>query len=177
MKIIAGEIPDTGTLDIEFSEKEQVLNDLFKKKLERDFHFASPVKGSFHISKEGKTIFIDLTLSGAVMVDCSRCLEEFEYPINEARQLTFFPDEEEELGEESEFEEKDFERSFYHDNCLDLDEIIREETALLLPFNPSCKEDCKGLCSSCGKNLNENNCSCSNEIIDRRFEVLKGLKT
>ncbi|MBE9504726.1 MAG: DUF177 domain-containing protein [Proteobacteria bacterium] len=176
MKIIIGEIPDTGALDVEFFEKKEVLNSLFNKKLESDFHFDSPVKGSFHISKEGKTIFVDLTLSGAVMVDCSRCLEVFEYPINEACQLTFSPHEKEKGEKEAELEEKDFERTYY-DNCLDLDEILREETALRLPFNPTCKKDCKGLCSSCGKNLNEGNCSCTNKIIDRRLEILTKLKT
>jgi uncharacterized protein len=40
-----------------------------------------------------------------------------------------------------------------------------------------CSEDCKGLCPSCGKNLNDGPCNCAEEIIDPRWELLQKLKT
>ena len=46
------------------------------------------------------------------------------------------------------------------DYKLDLDELIRTDILLELPTKFLCKEDCKGLCPTCGKNLNEGACDC-----------------
>ena len=173
MKIIIDEIPETGALDVKFSEDEHSLNSLFGQGLEKDFHFDFPVKGSFHISRESKNIFIDLEIAGSVKADCSRCLANFKSPINSSSHLIFWPGEN---IEEDGSEEEDFGKSFYYENHLNLEEILREEISLLLPFNPLCKKICKGLCSSCGQNLNNGDCSCSKVVVDRRFEVLKGFK-
>lgn len=173
MQIIIDEIPETGVLDVKFSEEEHSLNSLFGQGLERDFHFDSAVKGSFHLSRENKTILIDLDIAGSVRADCSRCLADFESPVNSSSHLIFWPGENVEVDGS---EEEDFGKSFYYENFLNLEEILREEISLLLPFNPKCKKSCKGLCSSCGQNLNDGDCSCFKEVVDRRFEVLKGFK-
>lgn len=54
---------------------------------------------------------------------------------------------------------------------LDLDELITEEIQLFLPSKLLCRPDCKGLCQSCGKNLNFGNCGCRKNI-DPRMEAL-----
>ena len=51
----------------------------------------------------------------------------------------------------------------------------RGEDHPVLPFAPLCGKDCKGLCQTCGENLNERTCECKNERIDPRFESLKDL--
>ena len=58
---------------------------------------------------------------------------------------------------------------------LDLDELVRADILLELPTKFLCKEDCKGLCPHCGKNLNEGSCQCNSHQIDPRLEVLKQL--
>lgn len=58
---------------------------------------------------------------------------------------------------------------------LDLDELMRADILLELPTKFLCKEDCKGLCPVCGKNLNEGSCDCNLHQIDPRLEVLKKL--
>ncbi len=59
-------------------------------------------------------------------------------------------------------------------DSADLDDIVR--TVFVLNLNPKllCKEDCKGLCCRCGKDLNEGPCSCQKEL-DPRFAALKQL--
>ena len=47
------------------------------------------------------------------------------------------------------------------DYKLNLDELCREEVILNVPMKHLCSEDCKGICFTCGKNLNEGECSCS----------------
>ena len=56
---------------------------------------------------------------------------------------------------------------------LELDEIVISDILLSLPQKNLCKEDCKGLCQSCGKNLNEGECTCDKRQIDPRLEILK----
>ena len=57
---------------------------------------------------------------------------------------------------------------------LDLTEEAREAIILALPGYPVCREDCKGLCMTCGANLNEVSCPCEKHI-DPRLEKLKQL--
>ncbi len=61
------------------------------------------------------------------------------------------------------------------DYMLDLDELARADILLELPLKYLCREDCKGLCQSCGANLNEGDCGCSKNAADPRLEVLKQL--
>jgi uncharacterized protein len=46
------------------------------------------------------------------------------------------------------------------DEQLDLDELVTAYIVLALPLKNLCREDCKGLCPACGKNLNEGDCGC-----------------
>ena len=59
-------------------------------------------------------------------------------------------------------------------DSADLDDIIRTVFVLNLDSKLLCKEDCKGLCYRCGKNLNQEACSCQKEL-DPRFAALKQL--
>lgn len=56
---------------------------------------------------------------------------------------------------------------------LELDDIVISDILLSLPQKNLCKDDCKGLCQICGKNLNEGDCSCDKCEIDPRLEMLK----
>nr|WP_319488041.1 DUF177 domain-containing protein [uncultured Caproiciproducens sp.] len=58
---------------------------------------------------------------------------------------------------------------------LDLDELIRADILLELPSKYLCSNDCKGLCPSCGQNLNDGTCNCDFHQIDPRLEALKKL--
>lgn len=57
---------------------------------------------------------------------------------------------------------------------LELDPLITEDIFLALPSRILCKNDCKGLCPYCGKNLNKGQCSCQKPV-DPRLEALKQL--
>ena len=59
-------------------------------------------------------------------------------------------------------------------DSADLEDIIRTVFVLNLDSKLLCKPDCKGLCCGCGKNLNEESCSCQKEL-DPRFAALKQL--
>lgn len=56
---------------------------------------------------------------------------------------------------------------------LDMEEIARTLLVLNLPSKYLCKSDCKGLCSSCGANLNNEDCKCTGKEVDPRLSALK----
>ena len=61
------------------------------------------------------------------------------------------------------------------DMKLDVDELVFAEVFLSLPRKHLCSETCKGFCPTCGKNLNEGDCSCQADDIDPRLAKLKDL--
>ncbi len=61
------------------------------------------------------------------------------------------------------------------DMKLDLDELLYTEVIVSLPLKHLCNEDCKGICSKCGKNLNEGKCDCPEKEIDPRLSALAEL--
>ena len=70
----------------------------------------------------------------------------------------------------------DLTTAFYRDDRIDLVQMIREQMFLAMPMKPLHSDDCKGLCPSCGANLNETTCGCRNEWIDPRLAPLRDLK-
>ena len=61
------------------------------------------------------------------------------------------------------------------DMQLEVDELVYTEVVVNLPSKHLCKDDCKGLCVKCGKNLNEGDCGCSSAEYDPRLEKLREL--
>jgi uncharacterized protein len=59
---------------------------------------------------------------------------------------------------------------------IDIKSDVREFALLSIPMKKLCKEDCKGLCYKCGKDLNKEQCTCSAEEIDPRWKPLMNLK-
>ena len=98
---------------------------------------------------------------------CDRCASDFdrdvEFPIDVV------------LVTEMANEENEDEWVFpLEGDSADLDDIVRTVFVLNLDSKLLCKEDCKGLCHRCGKNLNLGPCSCQKEL-DPRFAALKQL--
>ena len=121
---------------------------------------------------------LDGSLSATVELSCVRCLEPLRLDLNEPLDLLFLPssanvapgkDEERELSDE------DLAVSFYQDNKIDVGLLIREQVYLALPMKPICRDDCQGLCSTCGTNLNSSSCNCAREAVDPRLATLKTL--
>lgn len=61
------------------------------------------------------------------------------------------------------------------DGIIDMGELAATDIQLELPNTYLCKEDCKGLCSMCGADLNKESCGCTTKTVDPRLEVLKKL--
>jgi uncharacterized protein len=63
--------------------------------------------------------------------------------------------------------EDDLNLEFVQGNFLELGQVIKEQIILSLPMKTLCSAECKGLCATCGSNLNVKTCSCS-----KKYETL-----
>ncbi len=105
--------------------------------------------------------------------ECSRCLNPFEAELS--GNFSFIIRTSEGKSIKTGGDEEDILYVKSNEPVVELNRIIRETLMLSLPLKPLCAEDCKGLCPSCGVNLNEDTCECRNEESDERWEGLKDL--
>lgn len=78
-------------------------------------------------------------------------------------------------GDEIELVEEDLGVVTLSEPLLDTRPIVIEQLHLGIPMKPLCREDCKGLCSRCGADLNEGPCSCA-PLGDARLAKLAALR-
>jgi DUF177 domain-containing protein len=142
-----------------------------------DFKVASPVKLAFEIYKDKSTFRLVGRTETTLEVPCSRCLEPMALPVDAAFDLRYQPHTVNTGEGEREIEEDDLTTAFYQNDEIDLEQLMREQFYLALPMKPLCSEDCKGLCSMCGTNLNKGTCDCKREFEDPRFAALKEFRT
>jgi uncharacterized protein len=109
------------------------------------------------------------------MLECGRCLDEIEVPVDARFELRYVPQVESEAEAEREIVEDDLTTSFYREGMLDVIDMLREQFQLALPMKPLCAELCRGLCAECGANLNRTTCGCEPKWIDPRLAPLKAL--
>lgn len=141
-----------------------------------DWQLAKQLAVDVEISHEGKFLNLKGHLSTAVKGDCSRCLKQVTVPVESdfAEQLLYAKDvslfSHLAVGE---VEEKYF---IYDNDTLDITDIIRESILAVLPQKVLCRDDCRGLCPKCGKNLNQGQCDCDLHEVDPRLAILAKLK-
>lgn len=128
---------------------------------------ASAVKAElFHAGK--RRLQIRIEASCVLTVPCDRCLTDVKIP--------FAIDVSREIDGKAKTNQDDFDDTQYIvDESLDLDKMIRDELLLAWPAKILCKEDCKGLCSVCGQNLNVSDCGCDREVKDPRMAAIQDI--
>ncbi len=106
---------------------------------------------------------------------CSRCLEMFQVPVDEAFDVLFLPHTDHAAEGERQVEDDDMATAYYRDHVIDLGQLMQEQFYLAVPMKPLCREDCRGLCSLCGTSLNAGQCSCAPAWEDPRLAPLRNL--
>jgi uncharacterized protein len=139
------------------------------------FRVVAPVDLRFRVHKDKDRYRLVGTLSTLLELTCSRCLEPYQQPVDAAFDIRYLPQSENTGVEEDEIEEDDLSDAFYRDDQIDLRQLMEEQFYLALPMKPLHSEDCKGLCPSCGVNLNETTCNCEVRWEDPRLAGLKAL--
>ena len=139
------------------------------------YRIVAPVHLDFDLHKDKDRFRLVGTARTELELPCSRCLDPFRMPVDASFDLRYLPATEMTADEEREVQDEDLETSYYRDDQIDLNELLREQFYLALPMKPLCREDCKGLCAQCGTNLNTGTCACAARWEDPRLAPLKGL--
>ncbi len=142
---------------------------------EDPYRIVAPVVVDFEIHKDKERFRLAGTVRTELELPCSRCLEPFRLPIDATFDQRFLPASAMATQDEREVQDEDVEISYYRDDQIDLNELLREQFYLALPMKPLCSESCRGLCPQCGTNLNTGTCSCATAWEDPRLAPLKGL--
>jgi len=134
-----------------------------------EFTLREPVRVSGRLMESGPGgYYWDGRIQTVVDQACRRCLAPIEVTIDQGVGVFFTDD-----------ETADDPSAYViprNTAVLELGEAIREELILAAPRYPECREDCKGICANCGKDLNLGRCGCSPKP-DPRWAGLEVLKT
>lgn len=142
--------------------------------LDEDLNVVGPIDGRVRIRRTNQGLLVDGWVDLTLELPCTRCLKTFEQSMHIPFMEQFYPTVDILTGvalPPSE-EEDAFPIDDHHQ--VDLTEAIRQQVLLALPMITLCSEDCKGLCSQCGHDLNLGPCDCQPEV-DTRFSVLEKL--
>lgn len=136
---------------------------------------AGPVTGQVRLHRTNQGIFVDGTVHVPVQMECARCLktitQDLDFPLREQ----YYPTVDVNTGVPLPAPNDELAFPIDRNHLLDLREAIRQNLVLALPMTALCREDCAGLCSQCGKDLNEGPCGCLPETADERFAALREL--
>jgi uncharacterized protein len=115
------------------------------------------------IARTGRELLVRGEVRFHALLLCAICGVEFGQDYSEpiAAQLVSLegPAEDVKAG----FEPDEPERMTLHRDMLDLRPAVRDAMHLAIPIAPRCREDCKGICPVCGRNLNESVCECASQ--------------
>ena len=138
---------------------------------------ASPVDLNVAIYKtKGNKFVVDGSLKGKLHLNCDRCLDKYIEDIESDFRLFYLIVSEDEK-DNLKVSDIDFDFDFAVDGKIDLSEIVREQIFIIVPMKCLCSDACKGICHSCGRNLNSEQCNC-NKIKSGHpvFSILDSLK-
>ena len=141
-----------------------------------EFELSEPPRIAGRVTRSGLDVRVTGTLKAALTVPCDRCLQNVPFQLDQPVNLAFVPLEAERPAHgEVELHAGDLEFSYYENEELDMDQLIREQLELALPVRVLCRDDCRGLCAQCGADLNTDPCDCPPPT-DPRWQALAELK-
>jgi uncharacterized protein len=139
-------------------------------------HIEGSIRVGGVVTMEGDNLRVHGQVAADLVTVCTRCGEPLVYPLRSEFELRLIKGHAAEVGTELQLTPEDFDRGYYEGIMVDLAPFFREEIALAVPVQILCREDCHGLCPSCGANLNLAPCKCVQKTADPRLAVLRQLK-
>jgi uncharacterized protein len=131
-------------------------------------------------NRGGRNVVEDIrvlgTFSTTVEVRCARCVDPVPTKVGGEFDLLYRP-----LGvdagrDERSISEAETEIGYYSGDGIQLDDVLREQILLALPVKIVCREECRGFCAGCGRNLNIEQCTCEDHSPDPRWAALAEIK-
>ncbi len=133
---------------------------------------ARPLAVRLEAQQAGRDVVVRGRLEGEATLECRRCLTAVRVPIEEEVAVLYQAD-----LDAVEAEAAEVYALPARGPELDLTPMVREQVVLAVPAFAVCAETCRGLCPTCGKNLNEGPCDCEPTGTDDRWAALRKLKS
>ena len=135
-----------------------------------NFVFTKPLHINGSITNNTKSLELSGKVTGEMEVQCARCRKPMKVPV-EFTVLEVI------MQDNGEVDNEDI--IVITGEEIDVNDIILNSFLMNVEGKYLCSEDCKGLCSRCGKDLNLGDCGCDEDNIDPRWaklaEIMKGL--
>ena len=125
------------------------------------------------VQRSDARVTVDGRVDAELRLECDRCLAPIQLPVATVFKVEYVTPEIYQAEQAAELLEEDLGLSVFDGEVIDIDEIVREQLLLALPAQVLCREDCKGLCSTCGADRNLKECNCGKVDIDPRWSGLK----
>ena len=125
--------------------------------------FSQPIHVKAEAVNRAGVVTLTLSASFVLALTCDRCLAAFQRQFSPSFQHTVV---------RRLYGEDDGTFVVAEDGLVDGGELFSADLQLELPSKILCREDCKGLCPQCGKNLNEGDCGCDWRVKDPRLQIL-----
>lgn len=126
--------------------------------------FPEPVRVRGEVTASADVVTLRGVAETTLHAACDRCLKELRRPLSLPLEHVLAASLE---------REDDGDLVLVSDYRLRLDELVREDLLLSLPIKTLCRDDCRGLCPTCGKDLNDGLCGCRAGTVDPRLEALR----
>ena len=176
MKFRIEDIPPEGRAEEHFLEESQLAERLAAETV-RSFRFSSPIGVHLKVTRSGRVFLVKSRIAARMEWICARCLDSFFMDLASEFTTTWKPRPENfSLPEEVELNREDLATEFYEGEEIDVTSFVQDQILLTLPQKAICREECRGLCPRCGKNLNREVCQCREEEIDPRLAPLKSFR-
>lgn len=142
---------------------------------EEELSQSDSLTGTVNMLRTNRGVLLEAVLDGAVNVPCSRCLVNVHCPVSLEIIEEFQPTVDVVRGTFVAVEEEDAALLINEHHILDIGEVVRQALLLEVPLQALCREECAGLCPTCGQDLNLGPCDCSRETTDPRWDALAAL--
>lgn len=136
-----------------------------------DERFIGQVAVKAELEKSKGQFFLRVKLKAVGRFTCDRCVDEFEMDLSNDYRMAYVYSREDAEG----YDEDEIAFISENTNVIDISDDVRQFVILSVPLKLLCKEECLGLCSTCGVNLNHEECKCHKDAVDSRLETLRSM--
>jgi uncharacterized protein len=134
-------------------------------------NFHAPVEVDARLDKANHHLYLNAGIRTSGSFECDRCLDQFELPLTTRYTVVYLSSE----SEQGNYPPEEIQIIGPDTTSIDLTTEVHDMTLLSVPLKLLCRDDCRGLCPSCGTNLNRKQCGCATDTDTSRWSSLKKL--
>ena len=137
----------------------------------------SPVELDLRLEAVMEGVLVTGQASARLEGECARCLDDIhDEVVGDIQELFVYDDEGTTGSGTGPQDEGDDDVARLEGDLLDLEPLLRDAVVLMLPFQPLCREDCPGLCPTCGARLADDPAHQHDEPVDPRWAKLSEVR-